>query len=183
MGGTNTDRRFDLEQIQAQLAEEVTTLDRALAELREQLRNNRLTVPTYQRVQEPRRYAMTLEDIEEQEREYKQYTGSSGHLFELEDVHVIVYRVNGDCMVSAEARNIERNIVHGDNVAVDTRRRPRPGDTVVAWWPDEQKMVVKRYRLERKGIVLYPLAPSAPALVLPHEDDVNVIGVVIWREG
>src|SRR5690606_28740963 len=97
--------------------------------------------------------------------------------------HVIVYRVNGDCMVSAEARNIERNIVHGDNVAVDTRRRPRPGDTVVAWWPDEQKMVVKRYRLERKGIVLYPLAPSAPALVLPHEDDVNVIGVVIWREG
>lgn len=97
--------------------------------------------------------------------------------------HVVVYRVNGDCMVSAEARNIERNIVHGDNVAVDTRRRPAPGDTVVAWWPAEQKMVVKRYRVERQGIVLYPLAPAAPLLVLPHEDDVNIIGVVIWREG
>lgn len=97
--------------------------------------------------------------------------------------HVIVYRINGDCMVSSEARRMEKNIVHGDHVAVDTRRRPRPGDTVVAWWPSEQKLVVKRYKVDQEGIILYPLAPSSPTLVLPHEEDVNIIGVVIWREG
>lgn len=97
--------------------------------------------------------------------------------------YVVVYRVNGDCMVSQEARMMERNIVHGDHIGVDTRRKPEPGDTVVAWWPADQKLVVKRYRVEREGILLYPLAPSAPTLVLPHEDDVNIIGTVIWREG
>lgn len=97
--------------------------------------------------------------------------------------HVIVYRINGDCMVSTEARKIEKNIVHGDHVAVDTRKRPKPGDTVVAWWPDEQKLVVKRFKIEEEGIVLYPMAPAQPSLVLPHEDDVNIIGVVFWREG
>lgn len=97
--------------------------------------------------------------------------------------HVIVYRVNGDCMVSTEAKLMEKNIVHGDHIAVDTRRSPKPGDTVVAWWPDEQKLVVKRFRIEREGIVLYPLAPAQPALVLPHEDHANIIGVVIWRAG
>lgn len=96
---------------------------------------------------------------------------------------VVVYRVNGDCMVSQEARMMERNIVHGDHIGVDTRRKPEPGDTVVAWWPEDRKLVVKRFRVEREGILLYPLAPSAPTLVLPHEDDVNIIGAVIWREG
>lgn len=97
--------------------------------------------------------------------------------------YVVVYRVNGDCMVSTEARLIERNIANGDHVAVDTRRKAEPGETVVAWWPDDEKLVVKRFRVEREGIILYPLAPAAPTLVLPHEDDVNIIGPVIWREG
>lgn len=96
---------------------------------------------------------------------------------------VVVYRVNGDCMISSEARLAEKNIVHGDHVGVDTRRRPEPGDTVVAWWPADQKLVVKRFRVEREGIMLYPLAAGHPTLVLPHEDDVNIIGPVIWREG
>lgn len=96
---------------------------------------------------------------------------------------VVVYRVNGDCMVSTEARQIERNIAHGDYVAVDTRRRPQPGDTVVAWWAEDEKLVIKRFRVEREGIILYPMSPGHPTLVLPHEDEVNIIGVVVWREG
>lgn len=96
---------------------------------------------------------------------------------------VIVYAINGDCMISAEARMVERNIVHGDYVAVDTRRRPQPGDTVAAWWPEDRKLVIKRFKVEREGIVLYPASPGHPTLVLPHEDDVNIIGVVFWREG
>lgn len=97
--------------------------------------------------------------------------------------YVVVYRVNGDCMVSEEARIMERNIAHGDHVGVDTRRKAEPGETVVAWWPRDEKLVVKRFRVEREGILLYPLAPNSPTLVLPHEDDVNIIGPVIWREG
>src|SRR5690625_3621973 len=96
---------------------------------------------------------------------------------------VVVYVINGDCMISAEARLVEKNIVHGDYVAVDTRRRPQPGDTVAAWWPADRKLVIKRYRVEREGIILYPASPGHPTLVLPHEDDVNIIGVVFWREG
>lgn len=96
---------------------------------------------------------------------------------------VVVYVINGDCMISAEARRVEKNIVHGDYVAVDTRRRPQPGDTVAAWWPADRKLVIKRYRVEREGIILYPASPGHPTLVLPHEDDVNILGVVFWREG
>ena len=97
--------------------------------------------------------------------------------------YVNVYRVNGDCMVSSEAQRLQKNIAHGDFIAVDTRRRPKPGDTVVAWWPQEQKLVVKRFRVEEEGIVLFPLSAGHPTVVLKHEEDINVIGVVIWREG
>lgn len=97
--------------------------------------------------------------------------------------YVVVYRANGDCMVSNEARLVERNIANGDYIAVDTRRRPQPGETVVAWWPEAQQLVVKRYKVEEEGIILYPLAPGHPSLVLSHEDDTKIIGVVVWREG
>ncbi len=97
--------------------------------------------------------------------------------------HVRIYLVNGDCMISDEARRLEKNIAPGDYIAVDTRSRPQPGDVVVAWWPEEEKLVVKRFRVEKEGIVLYPANPSYPNLVLPAEDDVYIIGRVIWRGG
>ncbi len=97
--------------------------------------------------------------------------------------YVRIYLVNGDCMISDEARRLEKNIAPGDYIAVDTRSRPQTGDVVVAWWPDEEKLVVKRYRVEREGIVLYPANPAHPNLVLSGEDDVFIIGRVIWRGG
>lgn len=96
---------------------------------------------------------------------------------------VRIYLVNGDCMISDEARRLEKNIAPGDYVAVDIRSRPQAGDVVVAWWPDEEKLVVKRYRVEKESIVLYPANPSHPNLVLRAEDDVFIIGRVIWRGG
>jgi SOS-response transcriptional repressor LexA len=68
-------------------------------------------------------------------------------------------------------------------VAVDTRRKPRPGDVVVAWWPQEEKMVIKRYKVEGRDIVLYPVNPAHPNLVLPNEEDVYILGSVVWRGG
>lgn len=98
-----------------------------------------------------------------------------------EDVRV--YLVNGDCMISGEAQRVQKNIAPGDYVAVDSRRKPRPGEVVVAYWPAEDKLVVKRYRIEGREIVLYPVNPAHPNLVLPSEDEVFILGTVVWRGG
>lgn len=94
-----------------------------------------------------------------------------------------VYRVNGSCMVSDEARRMERNIAPGDYILVDISRKPRAGDVVVAWWPEQEKLVVKRYKVEGDNILLYPANPMHPVVVLPREEDVNILGVVIARLG
>ena len=94
-----------------------------------------------------------------------------------------VYLVNGDCMISNEAQRIQKNIAPGDYVAIDSSRKPQPGDVVVAWWPKEEKMVVKRYKIEGKDIVLYPVNPAHPNLVLDREEDVYLLGTVVWRGG
>ena len=96
---------------------------------------------------------------------------------------VKVYLVNGDCMISNEAQRIQKNIAPGDYVAVDPGRKPQPGDVVVAWWTEEDKMVVKRYKIEGKDIVLYPVNPAHPNLVLGNEEDVYILGTVVWRGG
>jgi SOS-response transcriptional repressor LexA len=94
-----------------------------------------------------------------------------------------VYLVNGDCMISPEAARVEKNIAPYDYIAVDTGSKPRPGDVVVAWWPREDKMVVKRYQVEYEGIVLSPTNPAHPNLVLGHEDDLMILGRVVMRTG
>lgn len=101
----------------------------------------------------------------------------------LEPQNVRVYLVNGDCMISGEAQRVQKNIAPGDYVAIDTKRRPKPGDVVVAWWGQEEKMVVKRYGVEGSNIVLYPVNPAHPNLVLEDEDDVSILGSVVWRGG
>jgi SOS-response transcriptional repressor LexA len=93
------------------------------------------------------------------------------------------YRVNGDCLVSIEATKVNKNIADGDVVAIDMQRKPQVGDLVVAWWEEKKKMVVKRYKIEREGIILYPARPGHPTVVLPHEDMAQILGVVIWRGG
>jgi repressor LexA len=96
---------------------------------------------------------------------------------------VRAYKVNGDCMVSDEVYRSPKNIAPGDYVLVDIARKPRPGEVVVAWWPEEEKLVVKRYGVEGENILLYPANPAHTTLVLPSEQDVNILGVVIGRLG
>jgi SOS-response transcriptional repressor LexA len=96
---------------------------------------------------------------------------------------VRVYLVNGDCMISEEARRSHKNIAPGDYVAVDTKNKAKPGDVVVAWWAEEEKLVIKRFKIEEEQVVLYPTSPAHPPLVLQHEDDAKILGRVIWRGG
>jgi repressor LexA len=96
---------------------------------------------------------------------------------------VSVYLVNGDCMISEEARHTHKNIAPGDYVAVDTKNKAKPGDIVVAWWAEEEKLVIKRFKIEREAIILYPTSPAHPPLVLKHEDDAKILGRVVWRGG
>lgn len=96
---------------------------------------------------------------------------------------VNIYRVNGDCMISTEATRIEKNYAPGDYIAVDRAKGYEIGDIVVAWWPDEEKLVIKRYGVERAFITLEPISPGAKRLTLPAEEDVNIIGPVVWRGG
>lgn len=96
---------------------------------------------------------------------------------------VRVYQINGSCMVSDEARRVEKNFAPGDYIAVDFGKGYEIGDPVVAWWPEQSIMVIKRYKVEGENIVLYPLARGRPQLVLPTEDDVNILGPVVWRGG
>lgn len=96
---------------------------------------------------------------------------------------VRVYLVNGDCMISEEARRSHKNIASGDYVAIDVKNRAKSGDIVVAWWAEEEKLVIKRFKVEREQVVLYPTSPAHPPLVLQHEDDAKILGRVIWRGG
>lgn len=97
--------------------------------------------------------------------------------------NVRVYLVNGDCMISEGASRQEKSIAPGDYIAVDRGRRAVSGDIVVAWWPREEKLVVKRYKVEKEGIRLYPTQPAHPVLVLGLEEDLYIIGPVFWRGG
>lgn len=97
--------------------------------------------------------------------------------------NIRVFHINGTCMVSDEVRRIEKNYAPGDFIAVDIDRAAQPGDVVVAWWDERQTMVIKRYLIDREGIVLTPLSSTRAAITLPHADAAKVLGPVIWRGG
>lgn len=97
--------------------------------------------------------------------------------------NVDVYQVNGSCMVSDEARRVEKNFADGDYIAVDSTRAPSIGDVVVAWWPQEEKLVIKRWRVEPERVLLYPIASAHPPIVLPADEEVRILGPVVWRGG
>lgn len=93
------------------------------------------------------------------------------------------YVVNGRCMLSPEAMKVDRTFAPGDYVAVDIAKTPEAGDVVVAWWAREEVMVIKRYGLEDRQVVLTPIAPGVPSITLDDPEDVHVIGPVVWRGG
>lgn len=96
---------------------------------------------------------------------------------------IVVYLVNGDCMVSEGVRGLPQSIAPGDKVAVDTRRMPRAGDVVVAWDDKADKLLIKRFREEGEHIIFYPARHSVPPVVRHRDDPLKIIGPVVWRGG
>jgi transcriptional regulator with XRE-family HTH domain len=96
---------------------------------------------------------------------------------------VDVFQVNGTCMVSDEARRAPKNFADGDYVAVDRNRAPRTGEVVVAWWDTGQKLIIKRWEIDHGKTILYPLSAAHPAIEVDLEDDVKLLGPVVWRGG
>lgn len=97
--------------------------------------------------------------------------------------NVTVFMVNGHCMISDEARRVEKNYAHGDYVAVDTTRPPKNGETVVGWWREEEKLVLKRFGVDSDDVTLYPLSSNYPPIELKADDDLILLGPVVWRGG
>lgn len=96
---------------------------------------------------------------------------------------IVVYMVNGDCMVSEGVRGLPQSIAPGDRVAVDTRRMPRSGDVVVAWDGKDEKLLIKRFREIGEHIIFYPARHNVPPVVRHRDDPLQIIGPVVWRGG
>lgn len=92
------------------------------------------------------------------------------------------YLVNGDCMITEEAKKAKKGIAHGDYIAVEIGRAVEIGDVVVGWWVKKQKMIIKRFGIDKGRVVLYPANPVHPALEM-DEDEFIPIGKFLARTG
>lgn len=81
--------------------------------------------------------------------------------------------VNGNSMVS---ENAARGIVPGAMVVVEIDAVPNDHDIVVAWLPERESIVIKRYR-ESSDAILRSLSPRGPVFRV-SEEDIEVRGVV-----
>lgn len=102
-----TDWMRFFEESRAELEASDHSNDELLEELRGLIRNSRLSLPTYRRVQEARRYAMTVEDLEILEDTYKQLANDESGLFEREDFIDAVVQARGTYTVITDV------MVHG----------------------------------------------------------------------
>jgi predicted transcriptional regulator len=95
---------------------------------------------------------------------------------------VKAYFVNGDCMISDEARRMEKSIAPGDYIAVELGRPVEVGEVVVGWWVKKRKMIVKRFGLDGDKVLLYPTNKAHPVLEM-QEDEFVAIGKFLARAG
>ena len=97
--------------------------------------------------------------------------------------NVRVFKVDGSCMVSDEARRVEKNYAPGDFIAVDIDKVPQPGDVVVAWWAERELLILKRFVFDEDEVMLHPLATNRPPVRLPASSETRLLGPVVWRGG
>jgi transcriptional regulator with XRE-family HTH domain len=101
----------------------------------------------------------------------------------LSESDVRVFKVNGDCMISEAVRVSRKNIAPGDLVAVASSMQPQPDDVVAVWWPKEEKLIIKMWRPDATGAVLYPANANYVAVHVSDDEPVQFVGVVFWRGG
>lgn len=73
------------EERRQKLLQDGATEGHLLEQLRQTIRGIRESLPTYRRVQEARRYQMTIEDVEDLEQRYAQLKNDSAGIHETED--------------------------------------------------------------------------------------------------
>ena len=75
-----------IEEIREEVESSGMSRDELLGEIKESIREVRLALPNYRAIQEPRRYQLTLSDVEDAELMYSQYINDAANIFELEDL-------------------------------------------------------------------------------------------------
>lgn len=99
------------------------------------------------------------------------------------EAEVMVVIVNGDCMVSDNARSGE-SIKHHDYVAIHLRAPAAAGKIGVFWDEQSDQLIIKGIGEGTDDhIILYP-ANGDPPVVRPREDPELIYrGLVFWRGG
>jgi hypothetical protein len=95
-------RGRSIEQIREEVESSDMTRSDLLREIKEALREVRLSLPLYRSIQEPRRYQITLDDIEDAELMYQQFMNDSAGVFDDEDMRdtLIMARLKLDTVMS-----------------------------------------------------------------------------------
>lgn len=99
------------------------------------------------------------------------------------EAETMVILVNGDCMVSNDARSQE-SIKHHDFVAIHIGAPATPGKIGVFWDEQDDQLIIKGIGEGTDDhIILYP-ANGGPPVVRPKEDPELIYrGMVFWRGG
>jgi DNA polymerase V len=88
-----------------------------------------------------------------------------------DELTTFIVRVSGDSMLDA-------GISDGDELLVDTSKRPQPGDVVVAKLDGE--FTVKRLDVTRQGVVLRAEGGGHPDIIVPELSTLDVFGVATY---
>lgn len=99
------------------------------------------------------------------------------------EAETMVVLINGDCMVSNDARSQE-SIKHHDYVAIHMGAPAATGKIGVFWDEQSDQLIIKGIGEGTDDhIILYP-ANGGPPIVRPREDpDLIYRGLVFWRGG
>ena len=80
---------------QAELENSDMSKEEMIAEIKKLLRNMKMTLPEYKRIQEPMRYQMTLEDVEIVEEHYREFVKDDVGIFERDDIIDVLVQARG----------------------------------------------------------------------------------------
>lgn len=97
--------------------------------------------------------------------------------------YVDMYLANGSCVISDEAKRVEKPVVAMDAFAVDKHNEPKRGSVAACWWADKRLIALIRHQVDEDGVLLHSFDPLVPPVRLPKLTDLKVIGRVIWRGG
>ncbi len=97
--------------------------------------------------------------------------------------YVDLYYADGSCVISDEAKRVEKPVIATDTFAVDKYNKPKRGAVAACWWADKSLIALIRHQVDEDGVLLHSFDPLIPPLKLPKLTDLKIIGRVFWRGG